>query len=58
LGPQKEQAFQQLRKLKLSNACYKDYKDIDNACVEAWNEFVGEKGAIKSFVLRKWADVN
>ncbi len=53
-----EQAFQQLRKLKLSNACYKDYEDIDNACIEAWNEFVEEKGAIKSLALRDWANIN
>ncbi len=42
-----EQVFQQLRKLKLSNACYKNYEDIDMACVEAWNSFVNKKGNIK-----------
>ena len=53
-----EQAFQQLRKLKLSNACYDSYKDIDEACVKAWNEFISEKGAIKSLALRSWANIN
>jgi transposase len=52
-----EQAFQQLRKLKLSNACYNDYSDIDAACVEAWNSFVGVKGNIKKLALRDWADM-
>jgi transposase len=52
-----EQVFQQLRKLKLSNACYKNHEDIDAACVEAWNSFVEKKGNIKSLALRDWADV-
>jgi len=52
-----EQVFQQLRKLKLSNACYNDFDDIDNACVEAWNSFVGVKGNIKRLASRKWANV-
>lgn len=53
-----EQVFQQLRKLKLSNSCYDSYEDIDNACVEAWNEFTKEKGAIKRLGLRKWANIS
>ena len=51
-----EQVFQQLRKLKLSNACYDSYEDIDEACVKAWNEFISEKSAIKSLASRKWAN--
>jgi len=51
-----EQVFQQLRKLKLSNACYKDYDNIDRACVEAWNSFVGVKGNIKNLGTRSWAN--
>lgn len=51
-----EQVFQQLRKLKLSNACYENYEDIDHACVEAWNSFIGVKGNIKRLALRDWAD--
>ncbi len=53
-----EQVFQQLRKLKLSNACYDSHEEIDNACVDAWNEFISEKGAIKRLASRKWANVN
>lgn len=52
-----EQVFQQLRKLKLSNACYNNYEDIDAACVEAWNSFVKIKGNIKRLALRDWANV-
>lgn len=52
-----EQLFQQLRKLKLSNACYENYEEIDLACVEAWNDFTNVKGNIKSLALRKWADI-
>ena len=49
-----EQVFQHLRKLKLSNACYKNYDEIDEACVDAWNSFVSVKGNIKSLCSRKW----
>lgn len=52
-----EQVFQQLRKLKLSNACYESYDEIDQACVDAWNSFVGKKKNIKNLCLRKWANV-
>ena len=50
-----EQVFQQLRKLKLSNTYYQNYVDIDQSCVEAWNDFVGKKGNIKKLTLREWA---
>lgn len=51
-----EQVFQQLRKLKLSNAYYDNYSDINSACVDAWNEFTMIKGNIKSLALREWAN--
>ena len=51
-----EQVFQQLRKLKLSNACYKNYDEIDQACVEAWNRFVLKGKNIKNLALRDWAN--
>ena len=51
-----EQVFQQLRKLKLSNACYKGYKEIDEACVDAWNSFISKKGNIKKLCMRRWAN--
>ena len=51
-----EQVFQQLRKLKLSNACYESYDEIDQACVNAWNSFVEIKRNIKRLCLRDWAN--
>lgn len=53
-----EQVFQQLRKLKLSNACYADHDEIDEACVEAWNSFTGVKGNIKRLATRAWANMS
>tara|TARA_B100001964_G_C14140131_1_gene557032 strand:- start:88 stop:411 length:324 start_codon:yes stop_codon:yes gene_type:complete len=52
-----EQVFQQLRKLKLSNTCYKNYEEIDQSCVDAWNKFVLKKRNIKNLALRDWANV-
>ncbi len=52
-----EQVFQQLRKLKLSNACYGIYNEINQACCDAWNSFIGIKGNIKNLCLRDWANV-
>lgn len=52
-----EQVFQQLRKIKLSNTFYKDYEEINQACVEAWNTFVKKKENIKKLCLRPWANV-
>lgn len=51
-----EQVFQQLRKLKLSNACYQNHDEIDSACVEAWNTFTHKKGNIKNLCVRSWAN--
>lgn len=50
-----ERIWEQLRQDSLSNRCFKDYEDISDACCEAWNEFVSQKGKIKSMCSRKWA---
>ena len=50
-----EQLWQQLRKLKLSNACYQHYDGIVDACVEAWNMFVSEEDNVKKLCSRDWA---
>jgi transposase len=50
-----EQVFQQLRKLKLSNACYESYEEMIEACTEAWMSFVSVKGNITSLCSRDWA---
>lgn len=51
-----EQVFQQLRKLKLSNTCYESYEEIDQACVDAWNQFVLNGHNIRNLGSRKWAN--
>ena len=48
-----EQGFQYMRKTKLSNACYKNYRDIDKACIHAWKEFDLRDGKIKKLCTRK-----
>jgi len=53
-----EQVWEQLRKLRLSNTCYSSYDEIDQACVEAWNEFVSIEGNIKRLCSRKWANIS
>ncbi len=52
-----EQLWQQLRKLKLSNTCYKNYEGIVSACTEAWNMFIGEEDNVKKLCSRSWAQI-
>lgn len=42
-----EQLWQQLRKIKLSNAAYDGYEEIVEAAVEAWTTFTDQSGAVK-----------
>lgn len=53
-----EQLWQQLRKIKLSNACYETYDDIVNACCDAWNMFSKEEGAVRKLCSRNWAKIH
>ncbi len=50
-----EQVWQQLRRIKLSNACFKNYDHILNTCCEAWNTFCDQEGRIKKLCTRSWA---
>ncbi len=52
-----EQVWQQLRKIKLSNACYKNYDEIVDSCCKAWNTFIDEDGNIKNLCSRNWAKI-
>lgn len=52
-----EQLWQQLRKLKLSNTSYKNHKEIEDACCEAWNMFVSDEGNVKRLCSRDWAKI-
>lgn len=53
-----EQVWQQLRKIKLSNTCFKTYEDIVDACCYAWNTFCDEDGNIQELCSRSWANSN
>ena len=50
-----ERIWEQPRQDRLSNRCFKDYEEIADACCEAWNEFVAQKGRINSMCSGKWA---
>ena len=50
-----EQVWQQLRKIGLSNTCFKNYHQIVDACCEAWNCFGDEEGNIQNIGHRTWA---
>ncbi len=52
-----EQLWQQLRKIKLSNACYEDYEEIVSSAVEAWTSFTDQSGAVKRLCTRDWAKI-
>ena len=52
-----EQVWQQLRKIKLSNACYKDYEEILSAAVEAWTTFTDKEGVVNRLCSRDWAKI-
>jgi len=50
-----EQVWQQLKKIRLSNTCFKNYEEIVDACCEAWNCFCDEEGNIENIGNRAWA---
>ena len=50
-----EQVWQQLKQKWFSNRCYKNYEEIVNATVEAWNAFSSLPGAVKNLTSRNWA---
>lgn len=53
-----ERVWEELRKLRLSNTYYDSYDEIDQACVETWNNFISKKGNIKKLCTRKWASIS
>lgn len=52
-----EQLWQQLRKIKLSNAAYDGYEEIVEAAVEAWTTFTDQSGAVQRLCSRDWAKI-
>lgn len=52
-----EQIWKQLRRTHLSNRCFKDDEDLENACCEAWNDFSSSPQTIKTLCYRGWANL-
>lgn len=52
-----EQLWRQLREDSLANRSFADYDDIVTCVCEAWNQFVGQVGAIKKLCSRVWANL-
>lgn len=50
-----EQVWQFLKQKWLSNRCFKNYDDIEEASVFAWNAFTAIEDAIKKLCSRNWA---
>ncbi len=53
-----ENIWQYLRQNQLSNRVFESYEAILDACCEAWNALIADKGRIKSIASRPWAAVN
>jgi len=52
-----EQVWRQLREDSLANRSFADYEDISVCACNAWNQFVGQPGAIKKLCTRSWANL-
>lgn len=50
-----EQCWEYLKQKYFSNCFFSDYDALLQACCNAWNRFVDEKGRIKSLCSRSWA---
>lgn len=53
-----ENIWQFLRQNHLSNRVFDSYDAIVDACCDAWNALVADKGRIKSIATRHWTQVN
>ena len=52
-----ENVWQYLRQTWLSNRVFESFKDICEACCEAWNNLTAEFGRIASIGRRRWASI-
>lgn len=52
-----EQVWRQLREESLANRSFQNYDDIIESACNAWNRFVGKKGAIQKLCSRSWANL-
>jgi hypothetical protein len=57
LNPQ-ESVWQYLKDHFLANRVFKDRKDIQKSCCQAWNAFAKNTDLIASLTTRKWALLN
>ena len=53
-----ENVWEYLRKNKLANRLYEDYRAIVDACCQAWNEFAADPALVTSVAKRAWASVS
>ncbi len=53
-----ENIWEYMRKYKLANRTYADYRAIVDACCRAWNDFVADPELVTSVTKRAWASVS
>ena len=53
-----ENIWEYMRKNKLANRLYADYRAIVDACCRAWNDFVADPVLVTSVTKRAWASVS
>ena len=53
-----ENVWEYLRKNKLAQRLYDDYRAIVDACCQAWNDFVADPARVTSVSRRAWAQVS
>ena len=54
----KENFWQSLKSVYLSNKVFASVDHIMDSCSEAWLDFVNIKGNVKKLCTRKWADLS
>lgn len=50
-----EQAWEYMKQMWLANCFFDDYDSLLSACCNAWNNFIGQTGRVKSLCSREWA---
>jgi hypothetical protein len=53
-----ENVWEYLRKNQLCNRLYADYREIVDACCDAWNHFVARPELVASVTARAWDNVS
>ena len=54
----KENFWQSLKNIYLSNKVFSSVEHIIDTCSEAWLDFVNIKGNVQKLCTRKWADLS